>query len=281
MVERLLGLAHLTDLLWEAAHMHTLQPQRHMLHGPPLRRLRFERVSPAVLLRMSASLAAPAAVVAWRALEVSERTQLADVQSDAALFAAPTSGRSGAAGCAWPWRGGGGDDEGPVLSFAPRAAGGAAFAHGAAEGDTPAALLRALRPLLAGLEGLCVMGLAWDVELVKVLGEVLPRTCTRLELVSGKLSSAACGQLPASLPWLERLGIHVLSLVAHALTMLLGRAVGQAEAQGLQRPTLRRLQVSGMGTVGDHHVHWIVWDDARQALQALVGTDVVLDIDVE
>ncbi len=202
MVERLLGLPHLTSQRWDDASWHSFQ-RSHASSPCRWRELSFKFVSLHQLARLSLhSLTSP---VSWEAVVVDEDITVAEAQA-----AVDNSLRRCPAGGAWTRQ-----DQAmwPSLQFPPPA-GSTTFTRGAGEGDTPAALLRALRPLLAapGLDSLAVQHLAWDAELVRVLGEVLPDTCTSLCLSGGSLALPACVQLAKSLPWLELITLSAVNV---------------------------------------------------------------------
>ncbi len=214
-VERLLGLPHLTSLSWDRASWHAFQ-RSHASSPCRWKQLSLTSVlKPYLLARLPLhSLTSP---FAWETIVVDEHTSVAGVQA-----AADNVTRRCPAGGVWT------KPEGawwPSVDFAPDDS--RTFTRGAGEGDTPAALLRALQPLLAapGLQKLAVTDLAWDAELVKVLGQVVPRTCVRLRLQSGSLTAGAAVQLARSLPWLEELQLDLMDIhPPHSVAVYVGAA---------------------------------------------------------
>ncbi len=270
MVEQLLALPHLTSLTWDDTYDHVLH---HSHAGSPCqwRELRLGVGGPHQLARLPLhSLASP---VAWHTLVVDQRTSVAEVQA-AAHCVAHHSPAGGA------WRADG--DQPLGLRFL--GPGGGAFTRGAGQGDTPAALLRALGPLLAapGLTQLSVSGLAWDAVLVKVLGEVLPRTCVRLRLRSGSLPENACVQLPRSVPWVQELWLQDVHVVPRSVRLCLNWVAGAQSAQRAveDRPALRTLRVSNPVRPAGWSVAGLrgAWEEVRQARQGGPGAELVVEL---
>ncbi len=236
-VERLLGLPHLTSLKWDDITKHKLR-RSHASSPCRWKELSLPYVNPRQLARLPLhSLTSP---VSWRHVALDHRTSVAEVQA-----AADNVARRCPAGGVW-WDTG--DNWWGAVAFNRPPDDAEPFAQGAGEGDTPVALLRALRPLLAapGLARLWVYNLAWDVELVKALGEAVPRTCTALDLTVGAADLPACVQLAQSLPWLDEVCLCALAIPSpHAVTAYAAAATcaaGLLFADG--RPRLRRVRVS-------------------------------------
>ncbi len=271
MVERLLGLPHLTSLRWEDVSDHAFQ-RSHASSPCQWRELSFRFIAPHQLACLPLhSLTSP---VAWGTVIVYERTSVAEVQA-----AVDNVTRRCPAGGVWrPQQG-----KRPTLQFFIPA-NSDTFTRGAGEGDTPAALLHALRPLLAarGVQQLGVSGLAWDMEAVQALGEVLPRTCAGLCLERGSLLLPACVQLASSQPWLEVVWFCELHVHPHAISMYVSSAVSRADAllPG-GRAALREVHVytpAGREGVGEE-AHRRDWEQVRNAVVGLgVGVEVWLSI---
>ncbi len=257
-VERLLALPHLTSLTWDSAYAHAFQRSYATSACCRWKELGFGLVGPHQLARLPLhSLASP---VAWQYLVVDKRTSVAEVQA-----AAHNATQRCPAGGVW-----GGAERGCSRLLHFKASRSRGFKRGAGEGDTPPALLRALRPLLVavpGLTQLAVGGLAWDAELVQALGEVLPRTCTTLELRGRTFTVGAAVQLALSLPWLQELYLATMALAPAAF---MAYASGVATlAGGLHvRPCLRRLRalqpVRADGVAHDRHMEG--WGEHRAHL---------------
>ncbi len=94
-----------------------------------------------------------------------------------------------------------------------------------------AACLRALQPLLASLTAFSVAGVEWDEEVVKVLGEVLPRACVVLALHEGDPCGKVLEQVAVSLPWVQRLHLVGISGPPDAAVEL-ARAAARLRSQG-------------------------------------------------
>ncbi len=75
------------------------------------------------------------------------------------------------------------------------------------EVDSPD-VLRLLQPLFAPLASLELCGVDWHAEWVRALGEVLPRTCTRLVLSVGLIFEQELSLVARSMPWVRRLELH-------------------------------------------------------------------------
>ncbi len=84
--------------------------------------------------------------------------------------------------------------------------------------------LQALRPLVAPLTSVSLSGLSWTEELVRVLGQVLPRTCAGLEIWYDRVGLDALVQVARSLPWLQRLTFEKAD-VSPGPTAILGYAI--------------------------------------------------------
>ncbi len=256
-VERLLGLPHLTSLRWEDASWHTFQ-RSHVSSPCRWRELSFEFISPHQLARLPLHvLASP---VTWQHLALDQDT-VAEVQAaaDNVSLRSPLGG-------VWRQR----EQVRPSLLFT-RPEVGDIFTGGAGEGDTPAALLRALRPLLAvpGLSKLSVFNLAWDMELVQALGDALPRTCTSFCRHSGSLALPACVQLAVSLPWLEVLALGRVIASPQSVLCYLSAVKGVAACQGWAH-ALRELVV----TVREDEGEWA--ETEADAAELGMGVDVTI-----
>ncbi len=257
MVERLLGLPHLTSLTWDNMSKHSFQRSH---AGSPCRwrELSLNHASPHQLARLPLhSLTSP---VSWQYISVGGRTSVAEVQAavDNVTRRCPAGGMWSKP--KWAWL--------PSVQFiAP--AGGGAFTRGAGEGDTPAALLRALRPLLAapGLKELGIEGLAWDAALATALGEVLPRTRTRLTLGGGSLTASAAVQLARSLPWLRELELDRMDTQPpHAVTVYVGAATSSPGGACLRAVEVAS-PVRRQGV--DSEAHTAAWEEVQATVQSL------------
>ncbi len=210
MLRLLLGLPHLTSLQWDNS-LHAFRrwyagPQRY----PTWRweQLSLGSVEPRDLLHLPLhSLKNP---VQWTRLMVEADTPLWELQAAVANVTRCPAGFS------WTRRG----DAWPTLCVAPGA-------------DAASASL-ALQPLLASLgPDLEVAGVAWDGRLVRVLSQVLPRTCTRLALYAPNLQPLALTGMVTSLPWLRYLRLDALdSLWPADLVEELAAAFGRARMAG-------------------------------------------------
>ncbi len=133
-------------------------------------------------------------------------------------------------------------------------------------------VLRALQPLLAPLTSVRVSGIAWSAPLVRLLGEVLPRTCTCLALSQGLMGMGVLEQVARSLPWLQSL-------------QLKEQQVPPDDVVGFVR-LARRLKREGGGTVRLEEVvvtqppcpegvseaqHKRAWERAERAVQKRKG----------
>ncbi len=274
MVERLLALPHLTSLHWGLVSSHAFQ-RSHADSPCRWRELNFGLVSPRHLAHLPLrSLTSP---VAWSTILLDARASVGEVQA-----AVDNVARGCPAGGAWrPEEA----DCKPGVSFLSPAGG--TFARGASEGDTPAALLRALRPLLAapGLRSLDIRRLAWDAELVRALGEVLPRTCRRLGVSHGSWALPASIQVPRSLPWLEELEFTRVVMHPQTVTSLVSCAAGREEAR---RPddgglVLRKVTVvspappvSAAGSWDEDALEY-AWEEVEEVVQdSRVGVELVV-----
>ncbi len=261
-VERLLGLPHLTSLRWDNPSWQKLH-HSHASSPCHWQELSLGYIRPHQLARLPLhSLTSP---ISWANITVDQHTSVAEVQAVVDNVA-----RRCPAGGAWRPR----KRTWPTLQFFPPP-GSALFARGAGEGDTPAALLRALQPLLAapGLDTLAIMGLAWDVELVKVLGQVVPRRCTALCLYGGTAALPACVQLAKSLPWLQELLLTRMAIQPpQAVTAYVGAATSLPDAllPG-GRPRLTKVNVcrAARREGVDEEAHRERWEEAREAVESL------------
>ncbi len=266
-VERLLGLPHLTSLRWEDISQHSLQRSH---AGSPChwRELSFGCVSPHQLARLPFH-SLTTSPVSWDTIVVHHRTSVAEVQA-----AVDSVARRCPVGGVWKTQG----TEWPKVQFSAAEHG--AFSRGVGEGDAPPALLRALRPLLAapGLRQLEVTHLTWDVELARVLGEVLPRTCTALGLSLGSASLPACVELAVSFPWVQTLHLIYMSMHPQGVTAYIAAAAGRVHGTGVG-PVLRSVVVRRPERPeGRTKESWReAWEDVRQAARGL-GVGVELEL---
>ncbi len=132
-----------------------------------------------------------------------------------------------------------------------------------------AACLRALKPLLAPLTIVALRGAdEWGEALVRVLGEVLPRTCTSLALRGGRASGGGLEQAAASLPWLRCLrleGQGVRPEDVFALVSAVKRANLGKEGEGNEaRVELEEVVVKqpGPGVGVSEATHRAAWEEA-------------------
>ncbi len=247
MVEALLGLPHLTSLHWEQASCCTIQ--RSYADRPcRWKQLVFRKSTPQLLARLPLHcLTSP---LAWEELVINSSTSVADAQ------AAATAAARCPAGMAWRLRGRH-DDYACVRFVGPPGLGQdrveEPFEHGATEADTPAALLRAMRPLVAALTldaggkavTLIVDTLAWDVEAVREVGAALPTTCTKLVISNGRLPLPALVEVAYSLPQLERLAVGHTRLEPSAVMAYISvvGALRRMRWEGSGGPRLKRIEV--------------------------------------
>ncbi len=186
-MEALLGLPHLTSLQWGNFAFHTFK-RWHNDSVCRWERLTLSVVSPHQLARLPLhSLKQP---VEWWCLLVCGNVPLRDVRAAVANVT-----RRCAAGFRWvPLRA----TEPPQLWLRDAAGRGV---------DVPA-VLRALQPLFTLHASFVVSDVKSHVEVIKVLGEVLPRTCICLVLAQGSASREALEQVARSLPWVRRLDLR-------------------------------------------------------------------------
>ncbi len=279
-VERLLNLPHLTSLRWDSGHVHTpfqrMALQRSHASSPcRWKELLFGFVTPHQLARLPLhSLTSP---VSWQYLVVDERSSVAEVQA-----AADNATRRCPAGWLWRSEGAAGSGMWPSVLLARPTRGDMVtwFTRGAGEGDTPAALLRALQPLLAGpgLTQLGVAGLAWDVELVRVLGQVWPRTCTGLGLARGSLSLPACLHLAASISWVQALHLIDMALHPQGVMAYVAAAAGRVQGTGVGPALTSVCVVRPVRPEDRSEEAWReAWEEVRQAVESMsVGVEVEL-----
>ncbi len=195
LMEVLLGLPHLTCLQWYVMSGHGL---RHWYNDRPCRweQVWFGEVTPRQLARLPLhSLKRP---VTWDRLVVEQGSLVDEVRA-----AVVNVTRGCPAGFSWDEDrdddDDNDDDDNPHLLRV----------HANARNRTGMlAALRALQPLFKPLTSIGVDSKWWGTELVKVLGEVLPRTCTRLVLFQGSVSGEALEQVARSLPWLAYLELR-------------------------------------------------------------------------
>ncbi len=269
MVERLLGLPHLTSLTWEDISGQTFR-RSHASSPCRWRELGFRFIAPHQLASLPLhSLTSP---VAWEVFIMDHEASVAEVQAavDNVARRCPLSGVWRKPPGAW-W---------PGVQFLPPT-GSDTFTRGAGEGDTPPVLLRALRPLLAApdLRQLGVTGLAWDVEVVKALGEALPHACTGLALQRGSLALPACMQLAVSIPWVHTLRMIDMSLHPQGVTAYVGAAAGRLQGAGVG-PALESVRVERpVRPEGRSEESWReAWEEVRHAVQGL-GVGVQLELE--
>ncbi len=262
LVEQLLGLPGVPGILQRP-------------HDTPssLRELRLQCMSLRQLARLP--LRSLTSKLEWEVLLVDQHTTASDVHAAVAnMSQAPQ----------WSWRY---DGDGFARLQFLAAPGDAAFTRGAAEGGTPAALLRALQPLLRHVGMLAVSGLAWDTGVVQVLGEVLSRSCTRLHLAGGgPMPVAACLEVVRSLPWVESLRLCQVGAQPHAVTLLVGAVqgfglAGVAQAGGGGGPAAPRLADVTVHILEDEEGNAeedvVPWEEARGVVASL-GACVRLEV---
>ncbi len=187
MAEALLGLPHLTSLNWEDT-MNLCLRRSHIQRPCRWEALRLGLASVQHLARLP--LQALKQPVRWSGLSVPHGTPLHEVRAAVANVM-----RGCPAGFRWECDG----EHLPTLGFPPNPVGAQADVLG---------VLRALRPLMAPLTSLHLGSVVWDVELAKVLGEALPRTCTRLVLSGPGLDRQTVEQVVRCMPWVERLEMN-------------------------------------------------------------------------
>ncbi len=262
-LEHLLALPHLTSLRWDDIAGHTLQ-RSHASSPCRWRELSFKCIAPHQLARLPLhSLTSP---VSWETITVDQHTSVAEVQA-----AADNVTRRYPAGGAWRPD----TDSEPSLVFLSHHDD--TFTRGAGEGDTPAALLYALQPLLAapGLDKLAIHNLAWGAEVAQTLGQVLPPTCVDLRLHAGRLKLPACVQLAVDVPSLEVLRLSLVTTHPHGLLTLLSAVKTLAVAQGRLR-ALRAVHVSRPQP--ESRALSAAW---RAAEAQVAGLDVGVEVTVE
>ncbi len=136
------------------------------------------------------------------------------------------------------------------------------------EFDVPA-VLRALQPLMAPLSALELDCARWGVERVKALGEVLPRTCTLVVLLSGSISREALEDAARSLHWVQRLELERPEVSPEDLVtfVCLARRVKEEGAGALRlEEVLVSRPVCREGV--DEEEHKRVWEQAVREVQA-------------
>ncbi len=183
MVEALLGLPHLTCLQWQTSATHRL---RRSYVDRPCRwqELQVGVVSPHQLARLPLhSLKQP---VQWWDMMILGAVPLREVRDAVANVT-----RRCPAGFSWR------EIEGGPPNLLMMDVAGSLV-------DVPG-VLRGLKPFLAPLASLFLGYVRWDVARVKVLGEVLPRTCVDLTLFDEGMSRLTLEQVARSMPWLRRL----------------------------------------------------------------------------
>ncbi len=258
LVEALLGLPHLTSLEvdtcgWPMRRWHTESPCR-------WDRFSVGSIAPHQLARLPLhSLKQP---VRWAGLVVHRGVSVREVRAAVANVT-----RRCQAG--FRWEGATGPNTAPQLAVMLLRAADAA------------PVLRALQPLLAPLPWLEVVSASWDAELVRALGEALPRTCTRLQLSQGDVPGAAQEQLARSLPWLRRVEFkaqqaspeHVLGYVRLARRL---RVEGGAAGVAVQLAEVVVVRPVRPGGVGEAQ-HKCEWDRAVRLVRE-EGRDVRLSV---
>ncbi len=196
MVEVLLGLTQLTSLRWEETWPYAMD--RSYADRPcSWRELTFAGVGVKQLSRLPLhSLTAP---VTFESLDIDYEVTLADAQR--LVSALVGEGRPGVR-----WQG-----SQRLVQFNTWCFDGAGmFEHGATPADTPAALLRALQPLLAGAADVCVWNIKWDAEAVRAL----PPSCRALTVVEGEVPLAAAVEMAQHLRQLEGLDFVQVAMEA-------------------------------------------------------------------
>ncbi len=190
-VELLLGLPHLTSLQWERSLL-TLSRWYNDPEQQPCcwEELVFGGVTPNVLARLPLhSLKRP---VDWTTLSVEHPAPVQEVEAAVANVMQRCP-----AGFRW-WSP---DNLPPRLGFLR-----------GPDRDV-GAYLQAVQPLLAPLASVLIRGIAWDAGLVKVLAQVLPRTCTHLALGAGATTRPALERGAGALPWVQRLTLAEMTVL--------------------------------------------------------------------
>ncbi len=186
-LELLLGLPHLTALHWERGPL-TL---KRWLNDAPCRweQLGLGEVTTHVLAGLPLrSLKRP---VQWATLEMDGSAPALETRAAVAIVTRPDR-------CPAGFRWAAARSSTSQLRFSP--------------GEAEAEHLQALRPLLAPLTSVSLSGLTWDEGLVTVLGQVLPRTCTRLEIWHDEVGTRALREVARSLPWLQRVTLEMVEV---------------------------------------------------------------------
>ncbi len=255
-VRLLLGLPHLTNLIWECSLL-TLA-KWHNDDRCRWEALSFAEATPNVLARLPLhSLKKP---VEWHNLAITPGTDAHEVR---AMVANVT--RRCPFGFSWT----------------PNLAGSRPPAVTLLPGPDAVPLLLALKPLFAPLTSAsvaAVMGRVFDTGLVKALGQALPRTCMHLQLREGALAVKALEQMTVSLPWLERLTLADLALAPGDVVRFV-RTVKRMRQEG-KAVRVEQVVVSNPERpewCGDV-AHKVVWEAAMEQVEQ-EGAGVVLSVE--
>ncbi len=267
MMVALLSLPHLTRLHWGTLAFHTFK-RWHNDSTCWWEELSLSVVAPQQLARLPLhSLKRP---VEWSCLAVRGDTPLREVRAAVANVT-----RRCPAGFRWAAHVHETEPLGPPrLTQPPRLR---LLDAGGMEVDVPA-VLRALQPLLAPLtefELRVAAGVEWRVEWVGALGEVLPRTCTRLALGLGSVSGDALDQVARNLPWVERLELveqqvvrgNVVAFVRTARRLKQEGGEGAAAARLEVVAVVKPVRAAGEG----EEEHKRAWERAVQRLREEAG----------
>ncbi len=260
MVDLLLGLTHLTSLRWQMTPPYVMR-RSHASRPCSWRELAFYGVSAHQLVRLPLhSLTSP---VDLEAVFIGAQDSVADVQGLVSVLA-------GAGGPGVRWKG-------SVCSvrFNNWRTGSDTFVHGATAADTPAALLRALQPLMAGAAEVDVRNIEWGAEAVRAL----PQSCERLGLLAGEVPLAATVEMARCLHQLERVRLESVVMEPWAVVAYVAaeegarsqaREVGQGGPGGGQQGRRVRVEVSGPVAPDDAEEDQdAAWDRMLWAVQAL------------
>ncbi len=225
MVEVLLGLTQLTSLSWEETWPYVVR-RSHADRPCGWRELYLGGVGVQQLLHLPLrSLTSP---VTLRTLDIVPRDGVADVQR----FVSALAGE-GAPGVAW-------QQSERIVQFNSWFPTPDLFVHGAAPADTPAALLRALQPLLAGAVEVRVENVEWDAEAVREL----PQSCRKLSVRDGEVPLVAMVEMARHLRRLESVLLELIYVEPLAV-------VGYAVAEEGERRLAREVAVHAGGAAGE------------------------------
>ncbi len=258
MVEVLLGLTQLTSLRWDMTVPYVMR-RSHADRPCSWRELAFYGVSAHQLVQLPLhSLTSP---VALEAVFIGAQDTVADVQR--LVSALVGEGRSGVR---WP---------ASICSvrFNAWLTDIEMFVHGATPADTPAALLRALQPLLAGAAEARVRNVKWDAEAVRAL----PQSCRSLQLLDGEVPLAAAvemSQCHLESLFFEQVVMEPWAVMAYVAVVegarSQAREMGQGGAGGKEQG--RRVQVKVSSAVAPDDAEedqGAMWDRLVGAVRAL------------